>query len=355
MISDDTLISKLFLFQKTAYSEVEGLSKPVKKLVGIAKDTAIYFDGDFDDIVRYNPMDMVRVISNNHMDILEDIEAAENVICAPDEVVSSDKVEEDTKEGDHEEAKCHEVEPLEKAKVDGPSDNAMEVEGTNDRDDLEPLESAQESEQQTIETLANYRKMFDSDTISDFFHDFQMNPSGTYVQFDAKAIGSGSEGAEQSLQEVYQGEIPRERGFQVSTRIWDETGTGNGVRVEVTIDGEEMVNETPHMPCRGGNSYDVYDEAHAMIRLVAEQRPCRGGNSCDVYDDGYYTDDYGYADSKEEDGYDEYYGNDVYYDGYHTDDYGYAEDYHSGEEAHYKAYVQAMAGGFDFQRNMQKI
>lgn len=32
---------------------------------------------------------------------------------------------------------------------------------------------------------------------------FHMDPSGTYVQYDAKAIGSGSEGAQQSLQEMY--------------------------------------------------------------------------------------------------------------------------------------------------------
>ncbi|XP_015513528.2 proteasome subunit alpha type-5 isoform X6 [Neodiprion pinetum] len=32
---------------------------------------------------------------------------------------------------------------------------------------------------------------------------FHMDPSGTFVQFDAMAIGSGSEGAQQSLQEVY--------------------------------------------------------------------------------------------------------------------------------------------------------
>ncbi|XP_016845356.1 proteasome subunit alpha type-5 [Nasonia vitripennis] len=32
---------------------------------------------------------------------------------------------------------------------------------------------------------------------------FHMDPSGTFVQYDAKAIGSGSEGAQQSLQEVY--------------------------------------------------------------------------------------------------------------------------------------------------------
>lgn len=32
---------------------------------------------------------------------------------------------------------------------------------------------------------------------------FHMDPSGTFIQYQAKAIGSGSEGAQQSLQEVY--------------------------------------------------------------------------------------------------------------------------------------------------------
>jgi len=32
---------------------------------------------------------------------------------------------------------------------------------------------------------------------------FHMDPSGTFIEYDAKAIGSGSEGAQQSLQEVY--------------------------------------------------------------------------------------------------------------------------------------------------------
>ncbi len=32
---------------------------------------------------------------------------------------------------------------------------------------------------------------------------YHMDPSGTYVAYDAKAIGSGSEGAQQSLQETY--------------------------------------------------------------------------------------------------------------------------------------------------------
>ncbi len=30
-----------------------------------------------------------------------------------------------------------------------------------------------------------------------------MDPSGTFLPYDAKAIGSGSEGAQQALQEVY--------------------------------------------------------------------------------------------------------------------------------------------------------
>ena len=30
-----------------------------------------------------------------------------------------------------------------------------------------------------------------------------MDPSGTFIQYDAKAIGSGSEGAQQALQDVY--------------------------------------------------------------------------------------------------------------------------------------------------------
>lgn len=32
---------------------------------------------------------------------------------------------------------------------------------------------------------------------------FHLDPSGTYVQYNAKAIGSGSEGAQQTLQEKY--------------------------------------------------------------------------------------------------------------------------------------------------------
>lgn len=34
-------------------------------------------------------------------------------------------------------------------------------------------------------------------------HRYHMDPSGTFVQCDARAIGSASEGAQSSLQEVY--------------------------------------------------------------------------------------------------------------------------------------------------------
>lgn len=40
----------------------------------------------------------------------------------------------------------------------------------------------------------------DNDSSPKLFH---IDPSGTFIQYDAKAIGSGSEGAQQSLQEVY--------------------------------------------------------------------------------------------------------------------------------------------------------
>ena len=54
---------------------------------------------------------------------------------------------------------------------------------------------------------------------------YHMDPSGTYLQFDAKAIGSGSEGAQQSLQEVrISGNfiflIPTYPTIRLTTRAW---------------------------------------------------------------------------------------------------------------------------------------
>lgn len=46
---------------------------------------------------------------------------------------------------------------------------------------------------------------FRAQLLKDLLHDhrYHMDPSGTFVQCDARAIGSASEGAQSSLQEVY--------------------------------------------------------------------------------------------------------------------------------------------------------
>ncbi|XP_026472350.1 proteasome subunit alpha type-5 [Ctenocephalides felis] len=48
---------------------------------------------------------------------------------------------------------------------------------------------------------------------------FHLDPSGTFVQFDAKAIGSGSEGAQQSLQETYHKEMKVEEAIVTALTI----------------------------------------------------------------------------------------------------------------------------------------
>jgi len=57
---------------------------------------------------------------------------------------------------------------------------------------------------------------FDSDGVPKLFH---MDPSGTYVRFSAKAIGSGSEGAQQSLQESYHKSMALDEGVKTSMTI----------------------------------------------------------------------------------------------------------------------------------------
>ena len=57
-----------------------------------------------------------------------------------------------------------------------------------------------------------------------------MDPSGTYLQFDAKAIGSGSEGAQQSLQEQYHKSITLKEATKTAFTILKQ------VSVTLTID-----------------------------------------------------------------------------------------------------------------------
>ena len=52
-----------------------------------------------------------------------------------------------------------------------------------------------------------------------------MDPSGTYLQFDAKAIGSGSEGAQQSLQEAYHKSITLKEATKSAFTILKQVGS----------------------------------------------------------------------------------------------------------------------------------
>lgn len=48
---------------------------------------------------------------------------------------------------------------------------------------------------------------------------FHMDPSGTFLQYEAKAIGSGSEGAQQALQEVYHKSMTLKEACKESLKI----------------------------------------------------------------------------------------------------------------------------------------
>jgi len=71
---------------------------------------------------------------------------------------------------------------------------------------------------------------------------FHMDPSGTYLQFDAKAIGSGSEGAQQSLQEAYHKSITLKEAtktaFTILKQVMEEKLNETNVEAaRVTKDG----------------------------------------------------------------------------------------------------------------------
>lgn len=48
---------------------------------------------------------------------------------------------------------------------------------------------------------------------------YHMDPSGTFVQYNAKAIGSGSEGAQQSLQEMYNKSLTLDQSLTIALTI----------------------------------------------------------------------------------------------------------------------------------------
>merc|ERR1712156_1344488 len=75
---------------------------------------------------------------------------------------------------------------------------------------------------------------------------FHMDPSGTYLQFDAKAIGSGSEGAQQSLQEAYHKSITLKEAtktaFTILKQVMEEKLNETNVEAaRVTTEGFQLI------------------------------------------------------------------------------------------------------------------
>merc|ERR1712243_278630 len=66
---------------------------------------------------------------------------------------------------------------------------------------------------------------------------YHMDPSGTYLQFDAKAIGSGSEGAQQSLQEAYHKSMTMKEALKTALTILKQVMEEklNSMNVEVAV------------------------------------------------------------------------------------------------------------------------
>lgn len=80
------------------------------------------------------------------------------------------------------------------------------------------------------------------------FQLFHMDPSGTYVQCDAKAIGSGCEGAQQSLEEAYHKSITLKESISVLLNILkqvmeDKLNASNIEVATVTKEGFHMFSK----------------------------------------------------------------------------------------------------------------
>lgn len=69
---------------------------------------------------------------------------------------------------------------------------------------------------------------------------FHMDPSGTFIQYDAKAIGSGSEGAQQALQEVYHKSMTLKEASKESLKILKQV-----MEEKLNATNVEMARVTP--------------------------------------------------------------------------------------------------------------
>nr|BAN20511.1 proteasome subunit alpha type [Riptortus pedestris] len=72
---------------------------------------------------------------------------------------------------------------------------------------------------------------------------YHMDPSGTFIYFDAKAIGSGSEGAQQRLQELYHRGMSLKEAIQmiltILKEVMEEKLTENNVEIAVVTEKEK--------------------------------------------------------------------------------------------------------------------
>jgi 20S proteasome subunit alpha 5 len=89
---------------------------------------------------------------------------------------------------------------------------------------------------------------------------FHMDPSGTYVECDAKAIGSGCEGAQQALQESYHRSMTVKEAIKCTLTILKQV-----MEEKLSCTNVEVATITP------GQGYHFYtkEEVEEAIKLLA--------------------------------------------------------------------------------------
>ncbi|KAL1129483.1 hypothetical protein AAG570_012428 [Ranatra chinensis] len=74
-------------------------------------------------------------------------------------------------------------------------------------------------------------------------HLYHIDPSGTFMKFDAKAIGSGSEGAQQTLQEIYHWDMTMDEAITgvltILKQVMEEKLSAHNVEI-VTVTPEDL-------------------------------------------------------------------------------------------------------------------
>ncbi|KAJ8911808.1 hypothetical protein NQ315_014232 [Exocentrus adspersus] len=130
---------------------------------------------------------------------------------------------------------------------------------------------------------------------------YHMDPSGTFVQFDAKAIGSGSEGAQQSLQEVYHRSMTLEEAtisaLTILKQVMEEKLNSSNVEVMTmtskslfhmfTKDQVEEVDKLEEIaPIKKKSHYDIYpfcsENFQTLQHLVSHKKTHLAKLKCSV-------------------------------------------------------------------------